>query len=579
MLLGKRFPIVRVEPGPPFSSAQSRQRAVGRIGGIVGLGDQQHALARLARALGPMAQPLAEAGIAIDWDSCWLDDKPMLDLDRWRKVICADRLADVEGAFAAAWLTPEGAVCLARDGVGERSLYYAPVARGLVFASTIAAILASGLVPRRVNHRAVATYLTYAYLPGRETLAEGVFELLPGELLRWQPGEIRRRFFWSLPPEPAETRDESELRSELRLRLERAVRRRLPSGEAVGATLSGGIDSSLVVALASRLHDAPVHTYSVSFGPEYPNELEFSSLVARHCSTRHEIVELDPAAVLHHLDESIGLLSDPIGDPLTVPNALLFREASATVGVMLNGEGGDPCFGGPKNQPMLLAELLGDGSEGTGSAALARERSYLRSYLKCYDDLPDLLAPDLLGLILEHPLEDDVQPLFADTRWRSFVGKLFAINIALKGGHHILPKVDAESAPFGMLPRSPLFDRGVVELAFAIPPQLKLAGSVEKYLLKQAVSDLLPQVIIDRPKSGMLVPVERWFRGPLAPQARERLLEGLAPLGLVRRDYLERLLAGRLGGLRPRHGAKIWLLLTLESWLRTVLFDPSGAPV
>src|SRR5688572_361321 len=114
MLLGRKdFPIVHVEPGPPFSSAQVRQRAVGRIGGIVGLGDQQDPLARLTRALGPMAQPLAHAGIAVDWDSCWLDDEPVFDLDRWREVICSDRLAEVEGAFAAAWLAPEGAVCLA----------------------------------------------------------------------------------------------------------------------------------------------------------------------------------------------------------------------------------------------------------------------------------------------------------------------------------------------------------------------------------------------------------------------------------------------------------------------------------
>jgi asparagine synthase (glutamine-hydrolysing) len=148
-----------------------------------------------------------------------------------------------------------------------------------------------------------------------------------------------------------------------------------------------------------------------------------------------------------------------------------------------------------------------------------------------------------------------------------------AMNVAYKGGHHILPKVDAISFPFGLLPRSPLFDRAIVELAFAITPQLKLRGSVEKYLLKQAVRDLLPAPILERPKSGMQVPVERWCRGPLLPHARERLLDSLPHLqpGLFRRDYLERLLAGRLGGLRPRHGAKIWLLLTLESWLRSTI--------
>ncbi len=117
---------------------------------------------------------------------------------------------------------------------------------------------------------------------------------------------------------------------------------------------------------------------------------------------------------------------------------------------------------------------------------------------------------------------------------------------------------------------APLFDRTIVEIAFAIAPQLKLRGTVEKYLLKQAVNDLLPSIILERPKSGMLVPVEAWFQGPLLRHARERLLDGLAPCGLIEREYLERLLSGRLGGVRPRRGVKIWLLVTLEAWLRTV---------
>src|SRR5262249_8436588 len=151
---------------------------------------------------------------------------------------------------------------------------------------------------------------------------------------------------------------EEERCATLRRQLEEAVRRRLPSEEPVGALLSGGLDSSLVVSLAHRLHGAPVKSYSVSFGPGYANELPFSSLVAEHCATEHHIIEISPSAALRYLDESITLLSEPIGDPLTVPNALLFREAASEVRVVLNGEGGDPSFGGPKNMPMLLAEIF-----------------------------------------------------------------------------------------------------------------------------------------------------------------------------------------------------------------------------
>jgi asparagine synthase (glutamine-hydrolysing) len=219
---------------------------------------------------------------------------------------------------------------------------------------------------------------------------------------------------------------------------------------------------------------------------------------------------------------------------------------------------------------MVLAGLSGDEAGSPAEAVRARARSYLRAHWKCYDDLEAMLAPDAWAAAAAG-LEAQLLPFFHDPRWECLVTRLQAINVTLKGAHHILPKVDALSRPFGIVARSPLFDRAIVGLSFALPPQLKLRGSVEKYLLKQAVLDLLPRAIIDRPKSGMMVPVEAWFRGPLLPRARERLLDGLAPRGLVRRDYMERLLAGRLGGPRPRHGSKIWLLVTLESWLRTSL--------
>jgi asparagine synthase (glutamine-hydrolysing) len=489
----------------------------------------------------------------------------------WQAVIRRGELSRVSGAFAVAWHEPDGSICLARDPIGERGLFYARIPGGLVFASTLHAILATGLVQARINSTAVARYLTYGYVAGAATLISGITKLLPGEVVRCRNNELSSELLWSLPAEPdaSAAPDEDALSRQLRGELEHAVMRRLPSSGPVGAFLSGGLDSSLVVALARRLYADEVLTYSVSFGSEYPNELPFSSLVASHCGTRHHIVELPPAAVLRYLDESIALLSDPIGDPLTVPNALLFREAARQVGVVLNGEGGDPCFGGPKNIPMLLAELFGDGAEPvTGAPAPHRERSYLRAHQKCYDDLPEMLTSDARASIADAALEADLSPFFNDSRWTGLVAKLMAINIALKGPFHILHKVDCVSAPFGVLPRSPLFDRAIVELASSIPPQLKLHGAVEKYLLKRAVRDLLPPSIVDRPKSGMLVPVEAWFKGPLLSDARQRLLDGLTRYGLFNRPYLERLLDGRIAGVRPRRGIKIWMLVTLESWLR-----------
>ena len=488
----------------------------------------------------------------------------------WLRYLDGGLLGQTHGPFTLAREHADGSVTLARDAIGERSLYYAllPSAR-IIYASRLQDIVQSGQVARELNMASVATYLSWSYLPGRETLVRGIYKVLPGEVVRLRHGSITRSHWWTLPGEPEHWRDETSLRRELRERLESAVRRRLPSGQPVGATLSGGIDSSLVVALAARLHDKPVITYSVSFGADYRNELPFSSRVAHHCGVEQRIVELTPRTVVDELDRTIALLGDPIGDPLTVPNAILFREASREVGVVLNGEGGDPCFGGPKNTPMVLAELFGDMYATDGPRH--RAASYLRAHLKCYDDLAAMLEPAAFATIAENALEDWVTPYLEDTRWKSFVGRLMSINLLCKGAHHILGKVDALSGPFGVLPRAPLFDREIAELAFAIPPQLKLRGTIEKYLFKEAVRDLLPGEIIDRPKSGMLVPVQGWFRGPLLPQARERLLEGLAPWGLFRREYLERLLDGRLPGIHTRRGVKIWLLITLEAWLRGVL--------
>jgi asparagine synthase (glutamine-hydrolysing) len=221
---------------------------------------------------------------------------------------------------------------------------------------------------------------------------------------------------------------------------------------------------------------------------------------------------------------------------------------------------------------MLLAELLGGDGDPHGAGDVhARARSYLHAHQKCYGELPELLRPPLREQLAELELERCVTPWFEDPRWPSLLDKLMAINVAFKGAHHILPKVDHLSLPSRVCPRSPLFDRRVVELSFRIPPGLKRKGAVEKHLLKQAVADLLPPSVIARPKSGMLVPVEAWFRGPLRALARERLLDGLARWELVDRRWLERLLDGTLGGLRPRRGVKLWLLLTLEAWLRCVL--------
>ncbi len=561
----------RLEPKSEVAIFSS-SRPVGPIAGIVHSGPAAIQAMRSAAPQGcQLLTPVTTgSSIVADWDCCEFESKPIRGIDDWQTIIRLGRLADVNGAFTLAWIDEHGALCLARDSIGERTLFYAPIiGNGFAFASSIKVLLDSGLVPRSLNVRTVALFLTFAYVPGSTTLVHGIEEILPGAIVAWRDGKIEHRTYWRLPStsDGMEFQDENAVRIRLREELERAVDRRLPESEPVAATLSGGLDSSLVVALARRRHLGEITSLSISFGSDYPNELAYSSAVAQHCGVPHRVVDLTPAMVVHNLDSTISLLSQPIGDPLTVPNAILFREAANYSDVVLNGEGGDPCFGGPKNLPMILAELYKSGSE----KRLERARSYLRAHLKCFDDLESMLTPEAFAVIADAPIEATVIDALHDDYWPQFLSRMQALNIFFKGAHNILPKIDQLSVPYGVLPRSPLFDRRVADLAMRLPPSMKQRGSEEKYLLKRAVEDILPKQIIDRPKSGMLVPVEGWFHGPLKSVSRDRLLGSPILQTLVQRDYLETLLAGRLGGLRPRHGVKIWLLITLESWIRTVL--------
>jgi asparagine synthase (glutamine-hydrolysing) len=313
------------------------------------------------------------------------------------------------------------------------------------------------------------------------------------------------------------------------------------------------------------LHDRPVRTYAINFGDEYPNELAYSGLVAAHCRTAHTVLTFDGKTVADHLAETVALLDCPVGDPLTTPNLLLARAAARDgLTVILNGEGGDPVFGGPKNLPMLMFEFHRDDPD-----PAARARAYLRSYQKCYDELARLLTPDVLEALRDAPpLERHVQPYLESPRMTSFLNRLLYTNLRTKGAHHILPKVERLTAASGIEGRSPLFDPHLIDAAFATPPALKLHGLHEKWILKLAVRDLLPSTILTRPKSGMLMPVQYWLHGPLREMANDLLLGSQARArGLFREQTVRVWMQGR-GLIWRRHGQFIWLLLTLELWLR-----------
>lgn len=455
----------------------------------------------------------------------------------------------------AVWDRERQILWLGRDRVGARTLYYTTEGATRWIAPQLRT-----LAPYRskdLDLVALRDYLCCAFVPGGQTLWQQVREVRPGTSLRL-PGETTQ-VYWQVKEQITAVDQPLEWHGErLRSLLEQVVQEYLPPGEPVGAFLSGGLDSSCITALAAN-HDSPVHTYSIHFGADYPNELEFSSLVAEHCQTQHHILEITPAQMWEHLPETMAYLDDPIGDPLTVPNLLLGRLARNSVRVVLNGEGGDPCFGGPKNQPMLINSLYSSVANQPDPLT-----AYLSSFQKCALDLPQLLRPEIWAAVQTEP-SVFAADLNADV---SYLNRLMTLNIKFKGADHILTKVNNLTQAVGIDGRSPLFDQRVVALSMQIPPEYKLSGVQEKAVLKQAVSDLLPTAIVHRPKSGMMVPVQLGFQKFWQRQARALLLSRSAAIAPYLNQSLIRDWLDYRGDTWSRYGVKLWLLVSLEIWLQ-----------
>jgi asparagine synthase (glutamine-hydrolysing) len=467
--------------------------------------------------------------------------------------------AKLVGSFAlAVWDRDRQQLHLSRDPTGSRNLYYTTNGSTHWIAPALRSL--NPFHSREIDPIALRDYLCCSFVPGDRTMWAGVRELRPGTTLCF-PAE-RIDSYWQLQTLPTDLQNLSTLEDsgrQLRHLLTQVIREYLPPPEQpVGCFLSGGLDSSCVTALATQLHQGPVHSYSIHFGPESPNELEFSSMVSHHCGTQHHILEITFRQMWEELAETMAWLDDPIGDPLTVPNLFLGRLAHQDVGIILNGEGGDPCFGGPKNQPMLLHQIYGAVGDTDHLTA------YLRSFQKCAQDLPQLLKPDYWQPVKAADM------IFSEDLLASgdYLNRLMSLNIKFKGADQILTKVNNLTNAAGIEGRSPLFDRRIVELSMQIPPEFKLSGTREKAVLKQAVRDLLPEAIVDRPKSGMMVPVQLGFKKYWQRQARALLLDKRAAIAPYLNQTLIRDWLSYQNDPWQRYGVKLWLLVSLELWLR-----------
>jgi asparagine synthase (glutamine-hydrolysing) len=481
-------------------------------------------------------------------------------------------ISKLDGAFGLAIEDDDG-IILVRDALGERPLYYTQVGGTALFATEIKAMLAHPGLEVRANLASLSALLVYSFIPGANTMFEGVRELEPGSYVRLRRGEpLPAAINYWTPREDIDPNwtDEDGAAHVAQLCRD-AITRRIPTdGRRVAAFLSGGVDSSAVVALMAEAGISPL-CFSVGFGYGQSNELAHARLVADHCGVEHRIIDVEPDGFIDLLPEIIWRLDDPLCDCITVPNFILARETAPEASIVFNGEGGDPLFGGPKNKFMILGEWY------KPYGGYDRYRAYLASYHKFFSQYDALCTKDFIAQTGgTDALCRDVAPYLDDPTTESFLNRLMKINIRLKGGQNILVKVDKMLSCNGVRSASPLFDRRLAEHSMRIPPAAKRRGDVEKYAFKKAIEHLLPYAVVYRKKAGMGVPLNHWFRKTRLREYTRDILssERARHRGYFRQGFVDLLLDGdgppdRFS--RDRTGEMLWMLLAIELWHRVFL--------
>ena len=517
---------------------------------------------------------------------------------------CVERL---QGMFAfAVWDRTRRRLLLARDRVGIKPLYYALTERELVFASEIKAILASGAVPAALNTAIVPEFLANRYVAGSETFFRGVSKLLPGRTLTWSADEgVRERRYWSLP-DAADDPDTTMVEAAGRVRagLESVVRSHLMSDVPLGLFLSGGIDSSALAGLMSRMVRAPIRTFSVGLPEADSNELHWARLAARSVRSVHREVVVTPSEFFDALPRLIRHEDEPIAFTSSVPLYFVSRLAAEDVKVVLTGEGADELFLGYHRYRIthwndragrVYASLAPTALRRTIEHSLGRLPRRLGRYARrTFLGLP----PGPRALFCENfavfptALQRDLLADRGLLAARDPYSEALARYAAAPGGDldrmsradletylvELLMKQDQMSMAASIESRVPFLDHEFVERVVAMPGRVKLRGWQTKAVLREAVRDVVPREILTRRKMGFPVPVGRWLRGPFRPLVNELVLGPRAlERGLFDPGALRRLVASHRAG--AEHGDRLWLLINLELWQRMFLDGEDAAGI
>jgi asparagine synthase (glutamine-hydrolysing) len=514
---------------------------------------------------------------------------------------CLQRL---RGMFAfAIWDARERTLFAARDRAGQKPFYYREDADGLAFASEPKAFLAESSFVPDVNVDAIWQYLSFQYVPSPLSAFRGVKRLPPGHFLLVEGGRVTIERYWTLRYEPKSSMSEAEAVERVRADLAEATRIMLVSDVPIGAFLSGGLDSSLVVAFMAEAAGSRVKTFSIGFEDADYDETAYARRVAERFATDHHEAIVKPDA-LTILPKLLAHCDEPYADSSAIPTYYLSEMTRRHVTVALNGDAGDENFAGyeryaafmmagrvdrlsPSVRRLLAAvaarirpgEVRAFGSRARRfltAAADSGARRYARWNFHFDDDQKRAICrPEFVARAGAVDAAARYDALFADMPGAATVDILLHADVESYLPDDLLVKVDIATMAHGLEGRSPLLDHVVMERAAHLPADLKLRGTEKKYLLKRIARGLLPDDVIDRPKMGFGVPLARWLRGPLRDVVHDVVLgPRLRQRGYFKMDAIERLVSDHETG-RSNAQYQIWNLLMLELWHQT--FIDAGA--
>lgn len=516
---------------------------------------------------------------------------------------CGDNLVDhLRGMFAfAVWDRRLRRLMLARDRVGKKPLYYYESGEDIVFGSELRALLTDSSIRREVDPQALDHYLSLQYVPAPWSIIKGVKKLPPAHILIHDRHGVHLRRYWHLSYATKSLMTEAEALEELESKVLEATRIRLVSERPVGAFLSGGVDSSVVVAAMAQQSSEPVRTFSIGFGEQKFDERPFARMVAERYGTRHEeyVVTPDVVDLTHRVARAFD---EPFADSSALPTLVVSQIASQHVTVALNGDGGDESFGGyeryvapprarrlgpfaPPPLARLAAHAFGDphaaGIRGKArrtldAASLTNDEAYW-SYLTYFTDSGKAhMYTRAQRRLVSGSSRALYRSWWAGSDAPGLLDRMLATDVAGYLPGDLLVKVDIATMANSLEGRSPLLDHGIMEFAAALPENLKVRDGEQKYLLKALARKWVPSAVVDRPKTGFAIPRSEWLRGGL----RELTWDALTDTTARQRGWFEpaavrSLLEAHESGLD--HGKRIWALLMVELWCRNWL-DPVGGP-